>query len=74
MTNDGVKAFYPEREQRAADVSAVKSSFRTNRSQHGASRTRLVAPSNCHNPDHRSAEVSHPGQSRQFGMDSPPNN
>jgi aryl-alcohol dehydrogenase-like predicted oxidoreductase len=64
MTHEGVKAFFPEREQRAAPmISAVKVGFRTNRSQHGATRTRLVAPSNgASNSDHRSAEgISTPG-------------
>src|SRR6266403_3576090 len=60
MTNEGVKALFPEREQRAAPmISAVKSvSEQTGRSMaHGASRTRLVAPSNGpNNPDHWSAE------------------
>jgi len=70
MTNEGVKAFFPEREQRVgADHLGCEAVFRTNRSQHGASRTRLVAPANgANNPDHWSAEgISTPGQSRQFG-------
>jgi hypothetical protein len=46
-----------------ADDIGCKVGFRTNRSQHGASRTRLVAPSNgASDPDHRSAKgISTPG-------------
>src|SRR5271156_6557421 len=69
MTNEGVKAFYPEGTTRGVDDIGCKVGFRANPSQHGASRTRLVAPSNgASNPDHWSAEgISTPGQSRQFG-------
>ena len=68
MTNEGLKAFFPG-EQRGADHLGCEVGLRTNRSQHGASRVRLVAPSNgASNPDHGSAEgISTPGQSRQLG-------
>ena len=68
MTNEGLKAFFPG-EQHAADHLGRGISRRTDWSQHGASCTRLVAPSNAaSNSDHWSAEgISTPGQSRQFG-------
>jgi aryl-alcohol dehydrogenase-like predicted oxidoreductase len=63
----------PDGGRMTADDIGCKVGFRTNRLQHGASRTRLVAPSNgASNPDHRSAEgISTPGQSRQFVSGTP---
>ena len=69
MTNEGTKDFLPDETTRGADHLGVEVGLRTGWSQHGASRARLVAPSNgASNPDHWSAEgISTPGQSRQFG-------
>jgi hypothetical protein len=58
MTNEGLKASFPG-EQHGADHLGREISRRTDWSQHGASWTRLVAPSNAaSNPDHWRRKVS----------------